>query len=519
VKIFLSTFLFVTSFSFAQFQNILIGTQNEPEEVSICINPKNPNQIVAGANIDNCYYSSDGGLTWTHQILTSPDYGVWGDPCIFADTNGAFYFAHLSYPPNGNWIDRIVVQKSNDGGVSWSDGSYTGLDNSKAQDKEWAVVNPFNNEIYMSWTQFDQYGSTQSNDSSIIRFSKSADSGLTWSEPKRINKKAGDCIDSDNTLEGAVPAVGPNGEIYIAWAGPDGLVFNKSLDGGETWLSQEIFVSDMPGGWDYNISGLQRCNGLPVTSCDISNGNNRGAVYINWTDQRNGSDNTDVWLVKSTDGGDTWSSPIQVNNDISDKQQFFTWMCIDQLTGCLYFVFYDRRNYSEGDSTDVYLARSIDGGNTFSNYKINENLVLPKSGIFFGDYINITAYNGMIRPIWMSYAASTLSAWTAIIDDVTLNLESPANHCCLPVELNQNFPNPFNESTHLSFELLEKEKVSLYLCNALGEKIKILFENLYYNKGEHDYILNAKQLHLPAGIYYYVLESDEYRLAKRMSLY
>ena len=36
----------------AQYPNILISTSNEPEEVSIAINPKNTNQIVAGANID-----------------------------------------------------------------------------------------------------------------------------------------------------------------------------------------------------------------------------------------------------------------------------------------------------------------------------------------------------------------------------------------------------------------------------------------------------------------------------------
>nr|MBK9651771.1 glycosyl hydrolase [Bacteroidota bacterium] len=125
---------------------------------------------------------------------------------------------------------------------------------------------------------------------------------ITWSTPVRINKVAGDCIDSDNTVEGAVPAVGPNGEIYVAWAGPNGLVFNRSFDEGNTWLSSETPIDPMPG-WDYAIPGIYRANGLPVTACDVSGGAYTGTVYVNWSDQRNGASNTDVWLAKSTDSG------------------------------------------------------------------------------------------------------------------------------------------------------------------------------------------------------------------------
>ena len=109
-----------------------------------------------------------------------------------------------------------------------------GLNGSKAQDKAWIAVDPQTNNLYVTWTEFDYYGSNLSTDSSNIMFSRSLDAGASWSQAKRINKKAGYCIDSDNTVEGAVPAVGPNGEIYVAWAGPDGLVFDRSLDSGNT---------------------------------------------------------------------------------------------------------------------------------------------------------------------------------------------------------------------------------------------------------------------------------------------
>lgn len=399
----------------AQHQNIIISSSNSPEEPTIYINPKNTDQIIAGSNINNLFNSYDGGYTWSVSTLTSIANGVWGDPVTIIDTAQNYYFFHLSWPATGSWIDRIVCQKSTDFGQTWNDGSYMGLNGTKAQDKEWAVVDRSNNNIYVTWTQFDDYGSSNPEHLSIIRFSKSTDEGETWSPAIKINEVDGDCIDGDNTVEGAVPAVGPNGEIYVSWAGPVGLVFDRSLDQGDTWLNEDIFVDPFPGGWDFNIPGISRCNGMPITVCDLSGGDHHGNIYINWSDQRNGTDDTDVWMVKSTDGGDTWSAPRRVNDDLPGKQQFFTWMSIDQVTGYLWFVWYDRRNYTD-NNTDVYMAVSRDGGESFFNFKISESPFLPTSGTFFGDYNNISSHNNVIRPIWTRLHQGQLSVWTAIVD-------------------------------------------------------------------------------------------------------
>jgi len=128
------------------------------------------------------------------------------------------------------------------------------------------------------------------------------------------------------------------GEIYTSWAGPEGLLFDKSTDGGETWGTDK-FVSDIPGGWAFDVPGIYRCNGMPITMCDISNSQNRGTIYIVWSDQRNGTSNTDIFLVKSTDNGNTWTSPTKVNNDLTTRHQFFVWSTIDQSTGFLWFCF------------------------------------------------------------------------------------------------------------------------------------------------------------------------------------
>ncbi|MGB9664993.1 MAG: T9SS type A sorting domain-containing protein [Ignavibacteria bacterium] len=422
-------FFLLTANLIAQIPNIRVSqpSSTDPNETSIAINPLDSLNLVAGANIRYYYYSTNGGYTWTQGNLTSP-LGVWGDPCVVFDLNGHCYFGHLSNPSSGGyWIDRIVVQKSTNKGMSWSSGVGIGYNPpSRNQDKEWLAVDwtnsPHRNNIYMAWTEFDSYGSSNPQDSSRILFSRTTDGGATWSAPVRVSDKGGDCIDEDNTVEGAVPAVGPNGEIYLAWAGPLGLVFDKSTDGGLTWGVDKIITS-IPGGWDFNVPGIYRCNGLPITACDISNSPYRGTIYVNWSDQRNGTNNTDIFLVKSTDGGNTWSQPKRVNQDNTQTHQFFTWMTIDPATGYLYFVYYDRRNYND-NQTDVYLARSTDGGETFTEFKISQSPFTPTSSIFFGDYTGITALNGKVYPIWTRLENNQRSVWVAIFQDTIKTLPS-----------------------------------------------------------------------------------------------
>ena len=239
------TFIFFSLSTFSQFENIMISSVSNPEEPSIFINTKHPELIMAGANIHSQYLSQDSGRTWVRSVLTSDSSGVWGDPCIISDTAGDFYFINLANPSDINsfWIDRIVCQKYDVGQGAWTYDSYMGRNGNKAQDKAWIAVDPATNNLYVTWTEFDNYGSTNPADSSKIMFSRSLDAGATWSPAKRINQVNGDCFDSDNTVEGAVPAVGPNGEIYVTWAGPLGLVFDRSLDSGSTWLSNDIFIN------------------------------------------------------------------------------------------------------------------------------------------------------------------------------------------------------------------------------------------------------------------------------------
>ncbi|MBI9035155.1 MAG: T9SS type A sorting domain-containing protein [Bacteroidales bacterium] len=500
------------TFLFGQYPNITIYSTNHPSEPSICINPDNLDELVAGSNLNYVYTSNDGGYNWESNQLYSSEHGVWGDPCIVCDTAGDFYYFHLSNPSVGSWIDRIVCQKTTDLGQNWSDGVGIGLNGVKAQDKEWSVVDRKNNNIYVTWTQFDSYGSPDTEDISLIRFAKSTDGGQSFSDPVRINDVHGDCIDDDNTVEGAVPAIGPNGEIYVSWAGPEGLVFDRSTDQGETWLDEDVFVGDFPSGWNYNIPGINRCNGLPVTVCDTSNSAYRGTIYINWTDQRNGEDDTDVWISKSTDGGNSWSEAIRVNDDDEGKQQFFTWMTIDQTTGFLYFVFYDRRNYDD-NNTDVYMAISKDGGDSFTNFKISESPFVPYESVFFGDYTNVTAHNGVVRPIWARLNQNVLSIMTAIIDPEIINVD---NNEYQPFVLEQNYPNPFSDQTFISFKLYSPSVITLEINDVFGTPIVTILDQQDIEPGKHSYSFDADKYNLTSGVYYFSLRMNDQTMKRKM---
>ncbi len=507
MRLFLSLALLVVVMRLhAQPQNIFISSTAAPNEPSICIDPRNPAVMVAGANLNNLYYSTDTGATWTRRALQSP-YGVWGDPVIGVDTHGHFYFFHLS-APSGNsfspdWIDRIVCQKFYPQTTTTTLGTFTGLNGSKEQDKEWVAIDRATNTVYLTWTQFDSYGSASGVDSSTILFSKSTDTGATWSAPMRINKVAGDCVDSSLTVEGAVPAVGPNGEVYVAWAGPAGIRFDRSADGGATWLAEDILVDSMPAGWSYEIPGVNRCNGLPFTACDVSTGPHRGTIYINWTDQRAGPDNTDVFVARSTDGGTTWSAPVRVNDDplTVPRHQFLSSLAVDQATGLLYCVFYDRRNHTTA-ATDVYMAVSSDGGQTFVNTKISASPFTPFNTVFFGDYTYVAAHAGIVRPIWTRMVSGQTSIWTAKISGQATRLESAPS---LVFEETAAYPNPFDATTHFSFKLREAAVVDLWVSDVHGRPVAVLRAGERLPVGKYIEHFDAVALGLQPGLYTFCL--------------
>jgi hypothetical protein len=138
-----------------------------------------------------------------------------------------------------------------------------------------------------------------------------------------------------------------------------------------------------------------------------------------WADQKNGESDTDVWFMSSSNGGEQWTEPKRVNGDRGGKHQFLPWIAVDNSTGNIYIVYYDRRAYDDLQ-TDVYLAYSTDGGLNFKEVKISETPFVPSETKFFGDYTNIAANKGQITPIWTRMDDGRTSVWMALIKEEEL---------------------------------------------------------------------------------------------------
>ena len=147
---------------------------------------------------------------------------------------------------------------------------------------------------------------------------------------------------------------------------------------------------------------------------DNSQSRAHGSLYLVYADQKNGENDTDIWFIRTTSRGDNWTTPIRINTDGPGKHQFLPWMAVDQTTGNIYIVYYDRRAY-DNLQTDVYLAYSTDGGNIFKEKKISETPFVPDDSKSFSKYINIAAHAGIITPIWNRMDNGKTSVWTAVI--------------------------------------------------------------------------------------------------------
>jgi hypothetical protein len=229
----------------------------------------------------------------------------------------------------------------------------------------------------------------------------------------------------------------------------------------------------------------------------MSFGPHRGRIYVNWSDQRNGD--ADVFLIYSDDRGATWSPRIRVNDDPlgNGLDQFFTWMDVDPVTGSVYVVFYDRRDHPDDLTTDVYMAYSDDGGAHFTNEKISSTSFVPRSSVFFGDYIGVSAFAGRVRPLWMRLDGTTLSVWTALIDRPTAGV-APETAEKAGIEV---IPNPVRGTgAAIVFRDARAGLVNLTIHDAAGRLVRTLA-----GQGDRSLVWDGKTQdgkEVPAGVYF-----------------
>lgn len=401
-----------TMFTVDGYDNLFLGSDNG--EPYIATNPNDPLNSICAFNSpsasNSIIYITQNGYDWSRIY---PNYmGIFGigDPVMSYDSLGNLYFLEMfEQTPTGPWGG--VVLKSTNKGINWLPPVQAYTLTGGLCDKPWITVDqsagPYSNYIYIGWRYFGPGGS--------MRFVRSTDKGATWSSPMSLS---GD--------QGAYVSVGPNGNIpggnlYYACTSGGSIILYKSTDGGASFVNTGTNISFNGPGVTcfgrYTVKNCIRTDIFPRMAADNSWTSSRGNLYIIYAANPPGPDLADIFLVKSTNYGQTWSSPVRINDDATTTDQWMPAITVDKKTGRVFIFWFDSRNDPTGNLiTEMYGTVSTDGGNTFapnnkiSNGSFNPNIMAVggnDDAKYIGDYIGnsgigITSYNS-----WMDNRYNT----------------------------------------------------------------------------------------------------------------
>ncbi len=511
---------------YAQYTNFRIYPSGTNQiEPTIVQHPLNPNIIFASAFTiylsflsEGVYISTDGGYNWTgNDTLTGADIGLHeGDPGPLIDKNGVLIVTHQGSFPNGMYSNY-----STNLGATWSNNYLIAYgDQEKGTPATDDIPSSaYYGRTYLVWTRYI-------NPFPIV-YSYTTNSGQSWSTEAQINSTP-----AGHSSLGGVIAVGPDGQVYVSWAAlinqspfnEDFIGFARSTNGGANWTKWE-------NAYDCNgikTSQLQpwniRVNGFPFMDVDKTGGSRNGWIYIVTAEKNLAPAGTDPDIIfhRSTNGGTNWSQGIRVNQDAlnNGKSQFLPAIRVDEAGG-LNVVYYDNRNMNN-DSCQIYISRSTNGGNSWSDYLISDHNFRPRTvtglgGGNQGDNIGMTSANGKLLPVWMDNSSGVYQIWTAIIDYTTIGVKSTGTQIPEEFGLFQNYPNPFNPETKIKFSVPPRAEgsVRLIVYNILGKQVAALHEGKL-QAGNYEATFNGKDL--PSGVYFYRLTADGHSESRAMVL-
>jgi hypothetical protein len=414
-------FAVTTTFSFFLGMTLLLSAQDLPKapnaevftltptpgfftEPGIAVNSGNPQQVVAVFQ-DNARaaYSDDAGHNWNVEDVSPKNFRVSGDVSTTFDNQGHAFICYIAFDRLGTfnyWAhgasrNGIFVRRSLDGGKTWEADHVPVAEQASEpgipfEDKPYIIADntksKYAGNLYVGWTRW------RIADSQMV-LSRSTDDGKTWSKPIEIDAHPGLPRDDNGAVEGFAGVVAPDGKLYAIWSQDDDIMLTSSRDGGQTFSHARAVIHTAP--IMFAIQTLERANGFPQIAIDPKS----KRLYITWSDYRNGD--LDVFIASSDDGGKRWSEPVRVNNDpVHDGvEQFFQWLAVDPTDGSVNVLFYDRRGDPQGRKQIVVLARSTDGGSSFTNYAWTSD-PFEASGVFFGDYTGLAAYGGRVYGAW-----------------------------------------------------------------------------------------------------------------------
>jgi hypothetical protein len=333
----------------------------------------------SGYGITGWAFSVDRGRSFQNGGVLPGGTGFahGGDPWLTTGPDGTIYLADLCNSYNSICVVRGTVT---DTGINWAGPATFGT--STGPDKEAIAVDPSNGTIYLTYTRFGG--------GSGIWLFKSTDGGVSFTGPTAVTT-------ASNT-QGSQPVVGPNGQLYVTWqvnsggySNPTGIGFARSTDGGQTF---QVFTSVAPNTGGAVPSGMERSPQFPHIAVDRSGGATNGNLYITYhSSALGGGTGLDALIIRSTDGGTTWSAPTRINDDGTAANQWYPTINVDSV-GYLHSFFYDRR-VNSGNLTDIYYARSTNGGLSWEpNVRVTPQSfnmsILNNEGFSttWGDYMN-----------------------------------------------------------------------------------------------------------------------------------
>jgi len=339
------------------------GSSTTQSETSMALNEVT-GTICAGYNDSYHYFGSGGGFTGfsrsTDNGATFTDQGALGtdsigDPAIvWRRADGNFYFGALHTNGLGLWKSTDDCQSFQFSGMMHSGFS---------DDKELLAVDnnpssPNYGTLYMVFTNF-------SSDSRIWAL-RSTDAGVTWTNAQAISATSG--------VQGAWPAVAPNGDIYVGWVrfnsgtGTVTMEIARSSNGGVSYSMVTSPAANVVQPQDAGATGscgraALKGNIRYLPSPQVVVGSD-GVLHTVYSYSPGGGDASDVFYRRSTDDGATWGPEVRLHDDATTNDQFFPTISVGA-SNTVSATWYDRRLDGANLLVDYYQAFSYDGGVTW----------------------------------------------------------------------------------------------------------------------------------------------------------
>ena len=367
--------------------NIVGDAANEP---SICVDPNNRNRMAIGWRQFNSVssnfrqagwaFSSNGGVTWTFPGVLQPNV-FRSDPVLNSDITGQFFYLSLL----GSFFDDMW--RSINGGQDWEDlGPATG------GDKEWFTIDNTNSPghgfMYQCW-------SVAGNNYNGRQFSRSTDGGQSWRDPVSIPQ---------SPIWGTID-VDTNGNVFIGGVNPDtGQVWCVRSSNAKDPAAKPTFdqVTPVDFGADVVTGQLINPDGLVGQinlAIDHSGTPTNNFIYLLGSFQGRGRfTGSDIIFTRSTNGGQTFSGGVRVNDDPvnPNKWHWFGAMSVAP-NGRIDVVWLDSRNAPNDTDSQLFYSSSSDAGQTWQPNLPVANLFNPYIGYpnqnKLGDYITVVSDN------------------------------------------------------------------------------------------------------------------------------